>query len=511
MSAARRWLLPPFTVIVFLLHLVVVWKLRAATVLEDPGTGWHLVTGRYILDTMSIPTHDIFSYTAAGKEWITDYWLFEILSALLQRLGGLPLYGAVCTLIYGAIPVVLLRRMLRMGTGLAPAVALTLMAYMVLTSHALARPHIVTYLLFAILLEQLDRVQRGELPPRSLWWVPPVTVVWCNMHGGFVAGLTLVGIFTLVSAVRWVLFREVEDRRRALVFGVVLGAMALATLCNPVGGRLHLSILDQINPKSAGYFVEWQSPNFLSGGVPMKTFERLVLLLVVLLACRRRTISWIDCALLLVFLDQGLHSVRHMNLFAIVAAPIIARELSVILDDLVPRVQARIARLAAQQELLRSHLLYFPVIGIGFAALAFAGMTPFPTTLDDLQLTKPAAEFISDHIDRFDRIFNTDDMGGPLIYRFWPQLKVFIDDRFFVYGDDFIIHKYVPLYYAQPGWDEVLREYAVTAAVVTAKTACDTLLRTSSEWELEYTDDKTSVFFRRTPSTGSPSVPNAIQ
>ena len=59
-------------------------------------------------------------------------------------------------------------------------------------------------------------------------------------------------------------------------------------------------------------------------------------------------------------------------------------------------------------------------------------------------------------------------------------------------------------HYAQPGWDEILREYAVTAAVVTAKTACDTLLRTSSEWELEYTDDKTSVFFRRTPSTGSP-------
>ncbi|TMA80839.1 MAG: hypothetical protein E6J72_07185, partial [Deltaproteobacteria bacterium] len=321
MSAARRWLLPPFTVIIFLLHLVVVWRLRAANVLADPGTGWHLVTGRYILDTMSIPTHDIFSYTAAGKEWITDYWLFEILSALLQRLGGLPLYGAVCTLIYGAIPVVLLRRMLRMGTGLAPAVVLTLMAYMVLTSHALARPHIVTYLLFAILLEQLDRVQRGELPPRSLWWIPPVTVVWCNMHGGFVAGLTLVGIFTFVSAVRWVLFREAEDRRRALVFGIVLGAMALATLCNPVGVRLHLSILDQINPRSAGYFVEWQSPNFLSGGVPMKIFERLVLLLVVLLACRRRTISWIDCALLLVFLDQALHSVRHMNLFAIVAAP----------------------------------------------------------------------------------------------------------------------------------------------------------------------------------------------
>jgi hypothetical protein len=503
-------LLPPFTVVFFLLHLVVVWRLRADSILGDPGTGWHLVTGRYILETMSIPSHDIFSYTAAGKEWITDYWLFEILSATIERLGGLPLYGAVCALIYGAIPVLLLRRMLRMGTGLVPAVVLTLMAYMVLTSHALARPHIVTYLLFALVLERLDRVQRGELSPRALWWIPPVTVVWCNMHGGFVAGLTLVGIFTLVAALRWRFFHDTDDRRRAIAFGVLLGAMALATLCNPVGTRLHLSILDQINPKSAGYFIEWQSPNFLSGGVPMKTFERLVLLLVALLACRRRVVSWVECALLLFFLDQALHSVRHMNLFAIVAAPIIARELSFILDDLVPRAQARIARLAAQQEMLRSHLLYFPLIGVGFAALAVAGATPLPTTLD-LQLSKPAAEFIRDHIDRFDRIFNTDDMGGPLIYGFWPRLKVFIDDRFFVYGDDFVIHKYVPLYYAQPGWDEVLREYAVTAAVVTAKTACDTLLRTSSEWELEYTDDKTSVFFRSTPSTGPRSEGNAIR
>ncbi len=511
MSAARRWLLPPFTVVLFLLHLVVVWKMRADTILEDPGTGWHLVTGRYILETWSIPTHDMFSYTAAGKEWITDYWLFEVLSAALQRLGGLPLYAAVCTLIYGAIPVVLLRRMLRMGTGLLPAVVLTLMAYLVLTSHALARPHIVTYLLFGILLEHLDRVQRGELPLRSLWWIPPVTVVWCNMHGGFIAGLTVVGIFTAVATVRWVLFRDAGERRRAMIFGVLLGAMALATLCNPVGIRLHLSILDQINPQSAGYFVEWQSPNFLSGGVAMQTFERLVLLLVALLVCRRRTVSWIDCALLLFFLDQALHSVRHMNLFAIAAAPIIAREVSAILDDLLPRAQARIARLAAQQKLLRSHLLYFPAIAVAFAGLAVAGATPFPMTLDDLRLTKPAAEFIGAHMDRFERVFNTDDLGGPLIYKFWPDLKVFIDDRFFVYGNEFVVHRYIPLLYAQPGWDAVLREYGVTAAVVTAKTACDTLLRASSEWSLAYGDEKTSVFFRNSPSVGFTSGANALE
>jgi hypothetical protein len=506
-STVRLWLLPPFTVVIFLLHLVVVWRLRATSILEDPGTGWHLVTGRYIIQTLSIPTHDLFSFTAAGKEWITDYWLFETLSAALERLGGLPLYAAVCALIYGAIPVLLLRRMLRMGTGLAPAVVLTLMTYVVLMSHALARPHIVTYLLFGILLEHLDRVQRGELTARSLWWVPPVTIAWCNMHGGFLAGLTLVAIFAGVATLQAVVFRDREERRRALIFGGLLGMMALATLCNPVGPRLHLSILDQINPKSAGYFTEWVSPNFLQGGVSVRVFEQILLLLVLLLARPQRRLSWVECAVLVFFLDQALHSVRHMNLFVLVAAPIVARELSAIADGVLPGIQARIARITVQHRALRSHLLYFPIIAIGFAGLAIAGATPFPTTFDDLQLSKGAGEFIAAHKDRFERMFNTDNMGGPLIYKFWPDLKVFVDDRFFVYGDDFVIDKYLKVFFAERGWEDVLREYDVTAAVVTSKTACDTLFRASRDWKLAYDDDKTSIFFRNDAAAHPPDAP----
>ena len=49
-SPLRRWLAPPFTAFVFGLHLVVVLA-RPGGLLQDPGTGWHLVTGRYILET----------------------------------------------------------------------------------------------------------------------------------------------------------------------------------------------------------------------------------------------------------------------------------------------------------------------------------------------------------------------------------------------------------------------------------------------------------------------------
>src|SRR5438094_2698501 len=81
-SPLRRWLAPPFTAFVFGLHLVVVLA-RPGGLLQDPGTGWHLVTGRYILETGTIPACDLFSFTAAGHEWINYCWLFEVASAIL--------------------------------------------------------------------------------------------------------------------------------------------------------------------------------------------------------------------------------------------------------------------------------------------------------------------------------------------------------------------------------------------------------------------------------------------
>ena len=128
----------------------------------------------------------------------------------------------------------------------------------------------------------------------------------------------------------------------------------------------------------------------------------------------------------------------------------------------------------------------------------------FPETLDDLQLTRGAAEFIARHEDRFRRPFNTDDLGGSLIYRFWPQVRVFVDDRVSIYGDDFMLHRYFPVAWAGRSWKKVLDKYRVTAAVVAADAQCTTLLRASPDWELAYQDKKNVIFLRRDVS-GEPA------
>src|SRR5947207_11139910 len=134
-----------------------------------------------------------------------------------------------------------------MGAGLAPAFGLTAVAYLVLSSHAIARPHIVTTVFFALVLERLDDFQNGRLPARALWWLPLLALVWANLHGGFLLGFALGGMVTGVAALRSVVFRDAEEGRRALVFVAVLVAMGLATLLNPHGPRLHTAVQEYLS------------------------------------------------------------------------------------------------------------------------------------------------------------------------------------------------------------------------------------------------------------------------
>jgi hypothetical protein len=494
--AAIGWLLPSFGVLIFLMHPVAA-LLHPDIPLSDPGTGWHLATGRYVLDYGAVPAYDVFSWTAAGKPDVSFYWLFDVLGAALVRLGGLPLFTGVCVLAYGLLPLLLYRRMLRMGAALAMAVWWSGIAYVVLLSHALARPHIVTYLGFTILLDRLDRFDAGTLPGRALWWLPLLVMLWCNMHGGFLIGLLVTGLFAAVVSMRAVATRDASDRRRAVTLVCLVIAMVVASGVNPNGFRLLEAAIGYFSLRSPAYFTEFQSPDFLGGGASVRAFELLVIALVVWLAtsgAKLRATEWLT---LVVLLHMALASIRHMNLFALAAAPILARGLTPALDRAMPRLQERARRLATLEMRRRSDRLWIPAMMAVFVAFAWAGRTPFPRSLEGPHLSAGAADYIALHADRFDRMFNTESLGGALIWHFWPTVRVFADDRVPVYGDEFIIDEYLAVLRARPSWREVLERWDVTSAVVKKGAPCVTLLREARDWHVEYEDAQNAIFFRR--------------
>ena len=71
-----------------------------------------------------------------------------------------------------------------------------------------------------------------------------------------------------------------------------------------------------------------------------------------------------------------------MNLFALVAGPIVAREVSIPLERRWPAFHARWREIISEQNALKSPLLFLPALCVLFVALSVAGIFGFPRSLD---------------------------------------------------------------------------------------------------------------------------------
>jgi hypothetical protein len=489
------WLVPHFGTIFFVLQIAV-WLLRATEVLKDPGVGWHLRAGQLMLDTHALPGDDPFSFTATAHPWIDYYWLWELASAALDRLGGLPLFATVWMLAYACIPLVLYRNTVRAGASPLAALLLLPLASTILLSHALTRPHVVTYLFFAIVVGVLDDVDAGRRDVRRLWWLPLLAIVWASSHGGYIAGLAAVGIVAAAHALHAFADGDAASRRRAVGLAVLFLAMAVATLANPYGITLHRQTLEHLGQPSTGRFAEFRSPDFRAGGVAVGAFEALIAGLLVLTGTGYLRPTIASFGLVLGTLHMALTSVRNINLFVLVATPLVATGLTRILAERFPRVHARWQAIGVEQERSAGWPLHVVAVAILCVGLAIGGRLPFPSSLDGLQISRGAAAHIRTHPERFARPFNTDAMGGVLIYNFWPRVHVFVDDRTPVYGERFM-QDYFAVLDGKPDWSAVLERWHPTAAIVPTSAAVASLLRGSPAWRIDYADEQTALFVPR--------------
>ena len=97
------------------------------------------------------------------------------------------------------------RLLIARGTNLLVALVLVLLALSASTIHFLARPHVVSWLFTLAWFWILDCIGAGLFQrarrhrERWLWALPLLMLVWVNVHGGFLVGFVLLGIFLVGS------------------------------------------------------------------------------------------------------------------------------------------------------------------------------------------------------------------------------------------------------------------------------------------------------------------------
>jgi len=491
-SRLYYWLLPSFAAMSFIVYPILV-MVYPNVMLKDPGIGWHLISGHYMIDHKTLLDHDIFSFTRPGQEWTTYEWLFQCFSAGLEKIGGLPLLTAVSALIYGSLPILTYKRMIKEGSNVYIAVLLLFLTFFGLFAHCHARPHIFTYFFFTLLLERIFSYEQHRITARSLFLFIPVMILWVNLHGGFLVGLAIAGIAFLVYLGRFLYLKETADKDRAKTYFFFGFALFLASLINPFGWNLHLSILEYLNLDSLHKMAEYVSPNFNSPSSGAGVFEFLILSLFLLISRKSHKISLLELTLLIFFLYQSLHAVRHIFLFCLLAVPILARELTQIINRHDNWLTRRSQEIVFEQQKLKSDRLWIPLICMMLIILSLTATDLFKKDLYGQHLTSGAGAYIKNNIEKFTTPFNTVNIGGALIYHFWPEMKVFGDDRSDFYGDDFYLDEYLEILLVRSKWEDSLKKYGITSAIVSNQ-RLSTLMKASPNWRIAYQDEKNTIF-----------------
>lgn len=302
-----------------LLALVLASTAPLALNLVDPDLWGHVLYGQDWLAEGSLPRTATHTFTAVGFPWINHENLAELALALgYQHLGIKGLLVAKC--LWG-IGILLLMAWVAQRSGVHPFVTWPLLLVVATNLQPFfpLRPQLLSFGLCAVVLAVLDRAfvdwqTEQRVRWRLLWLLPLVTVVWVNSHGGFVAGLCIVGAY-LGGRILEVMFRRRPFAWRTAYGLAAVGlACVAATFINPYGWNLHqwlAASLSQPRPE----ITEWLPPR-----PDDPTFwPWLGLLSIVtasLLATRERR-DWVQIVILLLVAWQSALHLRHIAFLAI--------------------------------------------------------------------------------------------------------------------------------------------------------------------------------------------------
>ena len=225
-----------------------------------------LVSGRLVAQH-GVVDHYPFATIAKGGTWFNQQWLSELaFFRVSQALGPTGL-----TLVYALLitaPLALLLWLCR-RKGWPMLIAVTAFYFPGLLAVIHPRAAGFTVVIFSLLVALLAMVWRGRAGPgserRSRWWVPVAIVIlfalWANLHGGFIAGLLLLGLATAVFAIdHWRGIPENPPLSRIAVLGLVgVLAAVTVTVSTPLGAAIWPYLLSFQNQAISLASTEWQS------------------------------------------------------------------------------------------------------------------------------------------------------------------------------------------------------------------------------------------------------------
>lgn len=469
---------------------------------RDPGSFFHTAMGAYILDTGHLIINDIFSFTRFGEPWIAQQWLGECVMAIIERLAGFDGLLVVTVSLIAFIYLYLALRIERSGMNLVLGTFILLFSLAVSSHHLHVRPHIATMFFMVIIYSHLCDIESGRKSISTLWWLIPVFVIWSNIHGGALGGL-----FTLlIAATGWTAagltgLKTPFTSKNSLIFlWVIILLCFISPLVNPYGFMLPATWLSIMGSGAIAQLIQ-EHASVLTllyrGGTSSYVIISLLFCLglfylALLLGVEKRNqrITWF---IPLVWFLLSMSRTRHAPLFAMMAVVAIAEIVThcrwfLKLGEK-GLVTFRLRDVDHEMKAWSVSRYLIPAVITAIALIAFHGSAQLPSTAQKWVKPDPAhwpieilpeLKAIEKNNPQGTPIFNDMLFGGFLIYH-TPGLRVFIDDRCELYGDD-LIRKYVMA--DRVDFEKWGKIYHFNTALVAPDSNCCKYLESNPDWRV---------------------------
>ena len=300
-----------------LLAILLFWS--AFHEIKSVDAGWHLRYGEEIWQYQQLLQRDHFSYTAVGKYYPPTHWLFQIIIYGIYHLSGFIGLLILKALWYCLAYMILYYIFIRLRVFPLMACFLVFMVAIASVNRLAVRPHGVSFLFFISYLAILSNYR--QLPKHwSIWILPPIMLLWANMHAGCIFGTALLGLFWLAEVLNtWLGVGKKETRlpysalKRLFIVCILTACSSLIT---PSGMQMYIYLFKHLDLFSRLQIAELRPPTLSNFSI----FWGLIAVTSITLMVRWRNFDLTELILLVPFLILANRTSRLIPYFAILAS-----------------------------------------------------------------------------------------------------------------------------------------------------------------------------------------------
>jgi hypothetical protein len=477
----------------FILLVLLAIFTMATRNIADPDFWWHLRTGQLIAESHTIPKTDPFSFTKSGTEWVTHEWLAELIIFKLYEIGRFALLiFSFAAMITGSFAFVYARCVGK------PYIAgfFIIIGLIALAPVIGVRPQIFTILLGSLFLYFLDRYVASN-QRKFLYAIPLLMILWVNLHSGYALGIAIVFIYIIAEVISIVIMKigannsdvEISITHIKYLVSVFL-LTCIAVVINPNGIRMYSYPFTTLtSPAMQNNIQEWFSPNF-----HLPYWQPFALLLILALAFGMLLPSKISIthAIGAVFFGYAaLRSARNVPFFVITIIPILCLQL----DSFIQKIwgKAKSISVVTRSQTVINSLIAFLFLFVILIRLVFVAGQQQKTERESYP-ERAANWIVSSHPEA--NIFNAYEWGGYLIWRLYPEYRIFIDGRADVYGDDFI-EQYLGGIRGEQNIFVIMDKYDINTIIVPKDSRITTNIGGSPQWSVAYQDELAIIYIRK--------------